>query len=353
MKLLGKRILFILTGFISGASIGLLVYYNLLGHFPGIKYGVILTSGSGLFGVLLLWSFYSISQLLDRWLAFEKQFSLRITLDFFINAFIAILTSGAVHYLIISTISTEPQEGIWLAYKESFLIVWIMMVVLVLMYNIIMLVFYAYHHYAEGQIIDVKIERKQLKLQFEALRNQLSPHFLFNSLNTISSLIHQDEDRAEEFIRRLANTYQYVLGTHHQKLISLEKEMEFVNAYYFLLCVRFQEGLDLKISIPNELMSHQVPPLTIQILLENAIKHNVFSKDQPLIIHLTATSDNELKMVNNKTQSPKVVKSNHVGLKNIQKRYSYFTSNKVSVKDENDFEVIIPTIETHDIISAA
>lgn len=228
-----------------------------------------------------------------------------------------------------------------------------MMIVLVLMYNVIMLVFYAYHHYAEGQIADVKIERKQLKLQFEALRNQLSPHFLFNSLNTISSLIHQDEDRAEEFIRRLANTYQYVLGTHHQQLISLEKELEFVNAYYFLLCVRFQEGLDLKINIPHHLLSHQVPPLTVQILLENAIKHNVFSKDQPLIINLTATDDNELKMVNNKTQAPQVVKSNNVGLKNIQKRYSYFTSNKVLVKNDNEFEVRIPIIKNQAITSAA
>lgn len=353
MKLLGKRILFILTGFVAGAGIGLLVYYNLLGHFPGIKFGIALISGAGLFGFLLIWLFYGIGQWLDKWLAFENQFSLRLILDFFVNASIAILGSGAVHYLIITTISKEIPDSLWITYKESFLILWIMMIVLVLMYNVIMLVFYAYHHYAEGQITAVKIERKQLKLQFEALRNQLSPHFLFNSLNTISSLIHQDEDRAEEFIRRLANTYQYVLGTHHQQLISLEKEMDFVNAYYFLLCVRFQEGLDLKINIPHQLLSHQVPPLTIQILLENAIKHNTFSKDQPLSISLTATSENELKMVNNKTKSPQVVKSNHVGLKNIQKRYSYFTSNKVTIKDENDFEVIIPIIKNQAITSAA
>jgi two-component system, LytTR family, sensor kinase len=353
VKLLGKRILFILTGFIAGASIGILIYYTLLGHYPGPKFGLVLVSGSGLFGDLLLWLFYGISQWLNKRLALEKQFSLRITLDFILNATLAIFISGTVHFSIINAISPDFVESIWETYKESFLMLWIMMVVLVLMYNIIMLVFYAYHHYAEGQIADVKMERKQLRLQYEALRNQLSPHFLFNSLNTISSLIHQDEDRAEEFIRRLANTYQYVLGTHNQQLISLEKELEFVNAYYFLLCVRFNEGLDLKINIPHNLLTHKVPPLSLQILLENAIKHNVFSKDEPLVINLSALGDKELKMVNNKTKSPQVVKSNNVGLKNVQKRYSYFTENKVTVKDENDFEVRIPIIKNLPITSAA
>lgn len=352
MKLLGKQILFILTGFIAGAGIGVLIYYNLIGHFPGFKFGIILISGAGLFGTLLLWLFYSISQWLNKRLALEKQFSLRIILDFFINASLAILSSGVIHFLLIRAISATT-ENIWVTYKESFLILWIMMVVLVLVYNIIMMVFYAYYHYAEGQIADVKMERKQLKLQFEALKNQLSPHFLFNSLNTISSLIHQDEERAEEFIRRLANTYQYVLGTHHQQLISLEKELEFVNAYYFLLCVRFQEGLDLKINIPHQLLAHKVPPLTVQILLENAIKHNVFSKEEPLTINLSALDDAELKIVNNKTTPPQVVKSNKVGLKNIQKRYSYFTSHKVKVKDEQEFEVRVPIIKNKTINHAA
>lgn len=353
MKQLGKRILFILTGFISGAGIGLFVYYNLIGSFPMLTPGIVIVSGPGVLGVLLLWLFYRINQQLNKLLTLEKQFSLRISLDFIINASLAIISSGAIHFLIIRAISPNSVESIWLTYKESFLILWILMVVLVLMYNIIMLVFYAYNHYAEGQIAEVKIERKQLKLQFEALKNQLSPHFLFNSLNTISSLIHQDEDRAEEFIRRLANTYQYVLGTHNQQLISLEKELEFVNAYYFLLCVRFNEGLDLKINIPHNLLLHKVPPLSLQILLENAIKHNVFSKDDPLVINLSALGDTELKMVNNKTKPPQVVKSNNVGLKNVQKRYSYFTENKVTVKDENDFEVRIPIIKNQSITSAA
>ncbi len=348
-----KRILFILTGFLSGTGIGLFIYYNLIGQFPGLNIGLLLILGSGVFGILLLWVFYRISKWLNRRHAWEKQFSIRIVLDFLINTSIAIISASVIHLILINSATPGSISNLWISYKESFLTLWIMMVVLVLMYNIVMLVFYAYFHYAEGQITDVKIERKQLKLQYEALKNQLSPHFLFNSLNTISSLIYQDVTRAEEFIRRLADTYQYVLGTHQQKLISLEKELDFVKAYYFLLCVRFQEGLNLQINIPDQLLSYKIPPLTVQMLVENAIKHNVFSKDKPLNIYLGVVDNTELKVVNNKTKPPPIVKSTHVGLKNIQQRYSYFTNNKIKVKDRIDFEVKVPIMKDLTITSAA
>jgi two-component system LytT family sensor kinase len=348
-----KRILFILTGFLSGAGIGLFVYYNLTGQFPVIIHGLMLSIGTGVFGVLQLWSFYKISQWLNKRIPLEKQFSSRIILDFIINASFALLISGIVLMAVLYGISHNPLSEIWLAFKESFLTLWILVVVLVLMYNIVMMVFYAYYHYAEGQISDVKIERKQLKLQFEALKSQLSPHYLFNSLNTISSLIHQDTNRAEDFIRRLADTYHYILNTHQQQLISLDKEIEFVRAYYYLLCVRYEEGLNLEINIPDQLLSYNVPPLTVQILVENAIKHNVFSKDRPLNIYLGVIDNTGLKVVNNKTHPPEAVKSTHIGLKNIEKRYSYFTKSKIKIIDHHEFEVNVPIIKNVPVTSAA
>ena len=348
-----KRILFILTGVLAGAGISLFVYYNLIGQFPGIVQGLMLSTGTGVLGVLQLWSFYKISQWLNQRIPLEEQFSIRIILDFIINASFGILTSGIILMGVLYGVNQKPVSEIWLSYKESFLTLWILIVVLVLMYNIIMLVFYAYYHYAEGQISDVKIERKQLKLQFDALKSQLSPHYLFNSLNTISSLIHQDTIRAEDFIRRLADTYQYILNTHQQQLISLDKEIEFVRAYYYLLCVRYEEGLNLEINIPDQLLNYKVPPLTVQILVENAIKHNVFSKDRPLNIYLGVIDNTGLKVVNNKTQSPEKVKSTHIGLKNIEKRYSYFTKSKIKIIDQQDFEVNVPIIKNVPVPSAA
>ena len=348
-----KRILFILSGFLSGAGIGLFVYYNLTGQFPGFVHGLMLSSGTGIFGILQLWLFYKISQWLNERIPLEKQFSTRIILDFLINTTFGIITSGVLLMAILYFMSHMPVAEIWLSYKESFLTLWILVVVLVLMYNIIMLVFYAYYHHAEGQISDIKIERKQLKLQFEALKSQLSPHYLFNSLNTISSLIHQDPDRAEDFIRRLADTYHYILNTHQQQLITLEKEIEFVRAYYYLLCVRYQEGLNLEINIPDQLLGYKVPPLTVQILVENAIKHNVFSKNRPLNIYLGVIDNIGLKVVNNKTQRPEVVKSTHIGLKNIERRYSFFTKRKIKIIDSKDFEVNVPIIKDLPIFTAA
>jgi two-component system, LytTR family, sensor kinase len=348
-----RRILFILTGFSSGAGVGLFVYYSHTGYFPENMDGFLISFGAGVYGVIQLWSFYRISQWLNNRIPLEKQFSARIILDFMINGSLAILSSGLILFIFIKSIFGGATHDIWLNFKESFFILWVLVIVLVLMYNIIMLVFYAYYHYAEGQIIDVKIERKQLKLQLEALKSQLSPHYLFNSLNTISSLIHQDTSRAEEFIRRLADTYHYILNTHQQQLISLEKEIEFVKAYYYLLCVRYTEGLNLEINIPDQLLSYQMPPLTLQILVENAIKHNVFSKNEPLNIYLGVVDNVLVKVVNNKTKSPNMVKSNHIGLKNIVKRYSFFTTNKVKIIDRQDFEVNVPIIKRDAVTPAA
>lgn len=348
-----KRILFIITGFFSGAGIGLFVYYNLTGQFPFIVHGLIITTGTGLFGILQLWLFYRISQWLNQRIPLEKQFSTRIILDFIINVSFGIITSGVILMAALYWMNSGSVAELWGSYRESFLTLWILIVVLVLMYNIVMLVFYAYYHYAEGQISDIKIERKQLKLQFEALKSQLSPHYLFNSLNTISSLIHQDTNRAEDFIRRLADTYHYILNTHQQQLITLEKEIEFVRAYYYLLCVRYEEGLNLEINIPDQLLNYKVPPLTVQILVENAIKHNVFSKDRPLNIYLGVIDNTDLKVVNNKTKPPETVKSTHIGLKNIERRYSFFTKNKIKIIDGQDFEVNVPIIKNEPVTSAA
>jgi LytS/YehU family sensor histidine kinase len=166
-------------------------------------------------------------------------------------------------------------------------------------------------------------------------------------------LIHQDTTRAEEFIRRLADTYTYILNTHQQQLISLEKELEFVRAYYYLLCVRYTEGLNLEINVPEQLLSYKVPPLTLQILVENAIKHNIFSKEKPLNIYLGVIDNTCLKVVNNKTQAPEVVKSTHIGLKNIEKRYSFFTDSKIKIIDQKEFEVNVPIIKHVPVNSAA
>jgi two-component system LytT family sensor kinase len=347
LSIVEKRVLFILTGILSGATIGLLVYYNLTGFFPPVIPFTLLFLGSGLLGLGIQYLLTRTSNLINNRVSWQRQFNLRFGLEIIINSIIASSLGGLSLLLVLKLVSGNNYDDIWSTYWQSFLILWILSLVFVLIYSIIKLLFFAQLHYAEGQIDELKAERKQIKLQFEALKSQLSPHYLFNSLNTISSLLYHDKTAAEDFIRRLAETYQYILNTHQKQLVTLDEELNFVQAYYYLLCVRYKEGLRLQINIPDHLRSAQIPPMTLQILVENAIKHNTFSIDQPLHIELNARDDSVVHVINNKTQQPVNVRSNKIGLKNIALRYQYLTSNKIEVLDKDNFEVAVPIVNTN------
>jgi LytS/YehU family sensor histidine kinase len=205
---------------------------------------------------------------------------------------------------------------------------------------------FSYHEYSVVQIEKVKVERKQLSLQFDALRNQLSPHYLFNCLNTISSLIYKDADLAESFIRRLAQTYHYILSNNDQHLVPVKEELEFVKSYYYLMKVRFDNSIALQFEISDIVMASQIPPLTLQILVENAIKHNNFSKDDPLEIIIRSEDDKKLIISNNVSSKSKQVTSFKVGLENVSKRYEFFTPIPVKVLKEKSYEVQLPVLSS-------
>ena len=188
-------------------------------------------------------------------------------------------------------------------------------------------------------------DRWQLELQFESLKSQISPHYLFNCLNTVSSLLYRDSRIAEEFVRRMADTFRYVLGNQKHKLVTLREELEFVKAYYFLLQVRYEYHLQLEINIPQNILDSWIPPMTLQLLVENAVKHNAISKDQPLLVYLGAKDNTHLIVYNTKTQSVKPLTSFRVGLENIHMRYSFFTSEKVVVQNAEKFQVHLPIIK--------
>ena len=133
---------------------------------------------------------------------------------------------------------------------------------------------YSYRYYGKMKLSRLRREREQMDLQWQALSNQLQPHFLFNSLNTISALVHEDEQRAEQFIRRLAHAYQYTLETYGKNLVPLKDELQFVQSYYYLLKTRFADQLDIKIDVAATADQLKVLPLGVQLLVENAIKHN-------------------------------------------------------------------------------
>jgi sensor histidine kinase YesM len=216
----------------------------------------------------------------------------------------------------------------------------------------------------KSQLTARQMMTQQLNLRFETLRNQISPHFLFNSLNTISSLIYRDASLAEKFIRNLAGVYHLVMEHYEQPLISLGRELELVEHYSYLMQVRFEQAFYLDIESPADPDIYLVPPLSIQMLVENAIKHNRLSQEIPLRIRICAVNDS-LQVKNNYIGNPGYVRIGNdlyrkpdngrpqgMGLKNIQNRYRLLTDRPVAISKDVDFTVILPLIranETADI----
>ncbi len=189
-----------------------------------------------------------------------------------------------------------------------------------------------------------KLKHEHLALKYDTLRNQVNPHFLFNSLNSLSSLIGKDPDKAVKFVKELSEIYRYVLDQKNTELVDLKDEIEFVNSYVFLQKIRFAESLNVKIDI--SISNRKVIPLSIQMLLENAIKHNVISKDQPLEIEVYSNSENYIVVKNNIQKKKAVETSTNIGLKNIKERYAYFTDLPLNIfETKENFIVEIPTIE--------
>lgn len=197
---------------------------------------------------------------------------------------------------------------------------------------------------------DLAVEHEQLKAEAMAsrlasLKAQVNPHFLFNSLNVLSGLVYRDADLSARFIKKLSEVYRYVLDRQEEELVSIGEELEFVDAVVFLQQIRFGEHLEVTQEVPRQ-CNFLVAPLALQMLLENAIKHNTISEAQPLQIRIYL--EEEYLVVSNKLQPKKILSDSlGIGLENIRKRYSFLTDRPVEVHRENGhFTVKLPIIKT-------
>jgi hypothetical protein len=191
-----------------------------------------------------------------------------------------------------------------------------------------------------------QLKKANLQTQFEGLKNQVNPHFLFNSINTLSSLIHEDKARAEKFIDEMSNVYRYLLRNNEEELVSLSTELKFINSYYHLLKTRYGNAIGMKISIDKSLENYLLPPLTLQLLVENAVKHNNVLKDKPLLIEIYDSKNGWLTVKNNLQKKTTKVDSSKVGLNNIKEKFRLLNQPEVQVTETaTDFTVRIPLIE--------
>lgn len=190
-----------------------------------------------------------------------------------------------------------------------------------------------------------KLQKENFQAQLESLKNQVNPHFLFNSLNVLGSLIPKNPDKAVKFVEKLSDVYRSFLDHSPQMLVPLHKELEIVNAYMYLLDTRFGEAIRFEIAVPEEKLSLQLPPGALQMLIENAVKHNVATMRKPLVIKIY-TDENNL-IVSNELQLRKEnVPSTKTGLANIQSRYAFYTEEKVQIeKHGKRFTVKLPLLK--------
>ncbi len=189
-----------------------------------------------------------------------------------------------------------------------------------------------------------QFKKESIKAQFEALKNQVNPHFLFNSLNTLSGLIDMDKELSKGFIDNLSQVYRYVLQNKDEELVTLKTEYNFIQAFIQLLKKRHGDRIDFEFDIRREDLNKYIPPMSLQLLVENAVKHNTASRKKPLRINIL--SNGGKLVVQNNLQQKKQVNSTGIGLKNIQNRYKFLTEEEIEVNEnEKKFEVKIPLIE--------
>lgn len=187
-------------------------------------------------------------------------------------------------------------------------------------------------------------KKENLAFEFGMLKTQINPHFLFNSLNTLSGLIYQNADTASEFVRQLSRIYRNLL-TEKENLHELGKELELLDSYDYLVSLRFGENMNIERNIQDKHLKMKIAPLTMQMLIENALKHNIVSSKKHLNIQINSLENNRIEVRNN--LQPKIEKedSTEIGLKNIKKRYEYLTDRSVEIRQSSDeFKVIIPLI---------
>ena len=341
---LNRRIqLAILFSTITGAVLFLYIFYSIKGDLHlvkgEIKYFVFSLIVSNLAGL----GMFFLSRFLNKKAPWHIATALRFMVELVVMALFIFLFTYGILQLCLKWQHLNPA-AFYKTYHDAIIKVIILEVVILFIYTILDFTLYSYNQYAAVQIESVQVASTQLALQLGVLKSQLSPHYLFNSLNTISSIMYSDPEIAEQFIRKLAHTYQYILATQEQQLVPLSEELSFVQAYFFLLKARFGEAVHLALELPRRTYSSNIPPLTLQLLLENAVKHNAPSADSPLYIRIYLSDKNLLTVRNNILTHASKLQSYKIGLENIRQRYRYYAQAAISVIKADDFVVELPLL---------
>ncbi len=292
--------------------------------------------------ILILWTG---NRFLDSWLnqkfPWETYFTRRFYLQLAISILFSLLIVNLTYFILKTVLLGSPSE------PRQYLILNIYGLLLILP---IITINFGMHFLTRWKIsldYSEKLEQENLQSKFASLRSHTDPHFLFNSLNILSALIEKDSKSALEFLEKFSDIFRYILDYKGSELVSLGTELKALRSYFYILETRYAAGLIIDVNILDDQLKKQILPLSLQMLVENAVKHNRTSEKEPLTIEIKDVNKDYLEVKNNLQVREIGVKSiEQTGLRNIISRYGYLTENPVRVETNDDFFTVqIPLLE--------
>jgi sensor histidine kinase YesM len=292
-------------------------------------------------GSLLVYPYLYLIAYLNRRFSWKRKFVKRFSMQFFVVIFSGLLITPliVVPAGLIFTMEYDLQTNINNAYYIIILSLFLMTILEAMIY---------FHVSSAATVKAENLEKELSQIRFEVLKSQINPHFMFNSLNVLSGLVDQDVSKAQQFIDEFSSVYRYVLETIEQPVVSLNKELDFTRSYLFLQQIRYGENLSYTISVPSGLLAFVLPPLSLQVVLENITKHNLISDSKPLQISI-CSEDLFLVVKNNIQAKIAFGQSTGLGLKNLVKRYAFISNLEPTFRIENNYYVAkLPLININD-----
>ncbi|PWT95374.1 MAG: hypothetical protein C5B52_18150 [Bacteroidetes bacterium] len=285
-----------------------------------------------------------LSSYLDKWFPFSQYVAQRIVLQIFLTICIIAPFFLLVIYMVHKNLPAY-------ATPQFLAVIGVIFVVFMSLINFISYFQYFFErwktsviHNAELQVTAAKLEKEKFTMQYHNLRNQVNPHFLFNTLTSLDGLIHSNPDLASDFIRQLSKVYRYVLDHKENEIVKLETEIAFIQHYISLLDIRYKNALKIDLRISDEGKEKGIVMVTLQMLIDNAIKHNTINNLTPLQISIWDDGGN-LHVRNNKQLRKQIENSNRQGLSQLVQLYTYLAKKNVHIIDQYDyFEVQLPLL---------
>jgi LytS/YehU family sensor histidine kinase len=258
---------------------------------------------------------------------------------------LALIGYSALAYLAVQVIMFKlvfgalPENPIYWILRTSYIAILISFTV-----SLIFMVVAFFQYWKKSLLEAERFKAEMLQYKYEALQNQINPHFLFNSFNVLSDLVYEDQNKAIDFIKQLSQLFRYVLDSRDRELVTIKEELEFIEAFSYLLQTRFEDKLIIKQEFEAR-EDEMIVPMTLQLLIENCVKHNEISASQPLTVQIMRTGD-YLKVENNLQLKSAGLDSKKTGLSNIRQQFKFFTDKEiVFTETDHSFSVEVPVIK--------